>query len=202
MTRGLPPLRRPLAALFAAAAVGLALLALHPAAPPTIPILTAAHDLPAGTTLTPSDLRRVGLPPASVPSGVLRSNATGRVLAGPMRQGEPLTDARIVGAALLRGYGPDTVATPVRMSDADAVRLLHPGDHIDVLTTTSPTPLDAPQPESHTRLVVSSVPVLAVPSPNENRPQEGALVILATDRTQSAALAGAGAPLTLTITAR
>ncbi|TDD26787.1 hypothetical protein E1287_35875 [Actinomadura sp. KC06] len=195
-------LRRPLAALFAAAAAGLALLALRPAPPPSVRVLAAARDLPAGRTLTPSDLRPVNLPPGSVPSGALRSRAAGRVLAGPMRRGEPLTDARVVGAALLRGYGSGTVATPVRMADADATRLLHPGDHIDVLTTQAPSdPLEATQQQGPARIVVSSVPVVAVPPPDEDGPQEeGALIVLATDRAQAAALAGAGAPLSLTIT--
>ncbi|MFI0373436.1 Flp pilus assembly protein CpaB [Actinomadura sp. 1N219] len=196
-------LRRPLAALLAAAAAGLALLALRPAPPPSVRVLAAARDLPAGRTLTPSDLRPVNLPPGSVPSGALRSRAAGRTLAGPMRRGEPLTDARVVGAALLRGYGPGTVATPVRMADADAARLLHPGDHIDVLTTRSASdPLEATQHQGPARIVVSSVPVVAVPPPAEDGTQDsGALIVLATDRAQAAALAGANGPLSLTITA-
>lgn len=200
MNARLTRIRRPLAALFAAAAAGLALVALRPAPPPSVRVLAAARDLPAGTTLTPSDLRPVGFPPASVPSGTLRSGATGRVLAGPMRKGEPLTDARIVGAALLRGHGPGTVATPVRVADADAVHLLRPGDHVDVLT--APTPLEAAPQPGGARIVVSAVPVVAVPAPRGNSAREGALVVLATDRAQAAALAGAGAPLSLTITGR
>ena len=50
------------------------------------------------------------------------------------------------------------------------------------------------------RVVVSGVPVVAVPRPDEDGGQEGALVVLATDRAQAVALAGAGAPLALTIT--
>ncbi|TMR01853.1 Flp pilus assembly protein CpaB [Actinomadura soli] len=193
-------LRRPLAALFAAAAAGLALLALRPAPPPSVRVLAAARDLPAGKALIPSDLRPVSLPPGSVPSGALHSPAAGRVLAGPMRRGEPLTDARVVGAALLRGYGPGTVAAPVRVADADAARLLRPGDRIDVLTTPArPDPLEGPHQQGPARIVVSAVPVVAIPPPSEGRAEEGALVVLATDRAQAAALAGTGAPLSLTI---
>ncbi|WP_433476975.1 SAF domain-containing protein [Spirillospora sp. CA-142024] len=228
MNARLARLRRPLAALFAAAAAGLALLALRPGPPPSVRVLGAARDLPAGTALAPSDLRYLELPAAAVPSGALRSGAAGRVVAGPMRRGEPLTDARVVGDGLLRGYGPGTVATPVRIADADAVRLLHPGDHIDVLTAPPDgaslrlPPDDAPVSGPLTthsadvrssgrpagsgpgwggaRMVVSEVPVLAVPPPDEDGGREGALVMLATDRTQAVAIAGAGAPLTLTIT--
>ncbi|MFI0410056.1 RcpC/CpaB family pilus assembly protein [Actinomadura sp. 3N508] len=195
-------LRRPLAALLAATAAGLALLALRPAPPPSVRVLAASRDLPAGRTLTPSDLRPLRLPPGSVPAGALRSPAAGRVLAGPMRRGEPLTDARVVGAALLRGYGRGTVASPVRMADAGAARLLRPGDHIDVLTTPAPSssdPLETTRHQGPARIVVSSVPVVAVPPSDNDSPQDGALVVLATDRAQAAALAGAGAPLSLTI---
>ncbi|URN09621.1 SAF domain-containing protein [Actinomadura madurae] len=82
-------LRRPLAALFAAAAAGLALTALRPGPPPSVRVLGAARDLPAGKALTASDLRPVALPPGAVPAGALRSGGAGRVLAGPMREGEP-----------------------------------------------------------------------------------------------------------------
>ncbi|TDC83404.1 SAF domain-containing protein, partial [Actinomadura sp. 7K507] len=137
MNARLARLRRPLAALLAAAAAGLALLALRPGPPPPVRVLAAARDLPAGATLSRSDVRHVNLPPGTVPSGTLRS-ADGRVLATPMRQGEPLTDTRVIGDGLLSGYGPDRVATPIRIADADAVRLVRPGDHIDVLTTPAP----------------------------------------------------------------
>ncbi|QKW33939.1 flagellar biosynthesis protein FlgA [Actinomadura sp. NAK00032] len=196
-------LRRPLAALFAAAAAGLALLALRPGPPPSVRVLAAARDLPAGTTLTASDVRPVALPPSAVPSGALRTAATGRTLAGPMRQGEPLTDARVLGDALLHGYGPGTVAAPVRITDPDAVRLLHPGDHIDVLThppPESPTPAEQPPDArwSTAKTVVSDVPVITAPPPTETA--EGALVVLATSRPQALALATAGPYLSLTIT--
>ncbi|WP_433229627.1 SAF domain-containing protein [Actinomadura formosensis] len=253
MNTRLTRLRRPLAALFAAAAAGLALLALRPGAPPSARVLAAARDLPAGTALGPSDLRPVALPPASVPAGALRTGAVGRVIAGPMRQGEPLTDVRVIGDALLRGYGPGKVATPVRIADPDAVRLLHPGDRIDVLTTPTGEPeppeeargptgdrpfqgaADAPgnaqessprprqvQPAlgrppawrpfttktrattepnwNDARVVASDVPIVAIPPKPEDTAQDGALIVLATDRPQALALAAAGPHLSLTIT--
>ncbi|MFB4311257.1 SAF domain-containing protein [Actinomadura sp. GTD37] len=266
MTARLARLRRPLAALFAAAAAGLVLLALRPGPPPSVRVLAAARDLPAGKRLAPSDLQRVALPPSAVPAGALREGA-GRVLAGPMRRGESLTDARVIGDALLQGYGPDTVAAPVRITDPAAVRLLRPGDRIDVLS--APTdearpfppaegagtpssqrppaavpsdirpapPGAAPSENVHqaaehraargnpsadpaaprnaltarltaqgapnwttARVVVSDVPVVAVPPPDENGEQQGALLVLATDRAQALALAAAGPLLSLTIT--
>ncbi|TDC52884.1 flagellar biosynthesis protein FlgA [Actinomadura sp. KC345] len=195
-------MRRPLAALFAATAAGLALMALRPGPPPSVRVLAAARDLPAGATLTRSDVRHVDMPPGTAPSGTLRS-ADGRVLATPMRRGEPLTDARVVGDGLLGGYGRDTVATPIRIADADAVRLVRPGDHIDVLTTPEPPSLpDMPVPsgQAGARVVATALPVITVPASGEADRREGALLVLATTRTQALALAATTAPLSLTIT--
>ncbi|GAA4366562.1 hypothetical protein GCM10023088_13460 [Actinomadura verrucosospora] len=203
MSPRLSRLRRPLAALFAAAAAGLALPALRPGPPASVRVLGAARDLPGGTPLAPADLRPLDLPPSAVPAGALRAGGAGRVLAGPMRRGEPLTDARVVGAGLLRGYGPGTVAAPVRLADAGAARLVRPGDRVVILTVPSEgAPANGPRPRwPAARVVVSEVPVIAIPPPDENGPEEGALVVLATDRPQAVALAGAAGPLALTITA-
>lgn len=232
-------LRRPLATLFAAAAAWLALLTLRPDPPPTVRVLAAARDLPAGATLAPSDVRPVPFPAGAVPSGAIRSGATGRVLAGPMRRGEPLTDVRVIGDRLLRGHGPGKVAAPVRIADADTVRLVRPGDRIDVLAappegsavpepplTAEPPPditnhapaAHAPQPAADparpapsvrpvtaaspwggARVVVSSVPVIAVPATDEKATRDGALLVLATTRSQASALAGARTDLSVTI---
>ncbi|MCW2900484.1 MAG: hypothetical protein JWO67_2749 [Streptosporangiaceae bacterium] len=192
--------RRLPAAALAAAAMGLALLSLRPTTPPGVRVVTAARDLPGGTTLRVRDLREIALPAAAVPDGAVRSGAAGRVLAAPMRRGEPVTDARLVGAGLLDGYGPGVVATPVRVADAAAVRLLRAGHRIDVLAA-APAPMEdmVPVPEGRARLIVSAVPVIAVPrgSPGD----QGALVVLATSREQSMALAGAGTRLSVTIVA-
>jgi Flp pilus assembly protein CpaB len=191
--------RRALAAVLAAAGVGFGLLAVRPPAPPTVRVLAAAHDLPGGTTLRGQDVRAVALPAAAVPDGALRSGARGRVLAGPMRRGEPLTDARLLGAGLLDGYGPDVVATPVRIADAGVARLLRPGDRVDVLATAaSPFEDAAPAVVPPTRTLVSAVPVLAVP--RQSLGDQGALIVLATGRQQAGVLAGAGSRLSVTIT--
>lgn len=133
--RALAARRRLLAAGLAAAAVAFALTAVRPAPPPTARVLAAANDLAAGVRLDRTHLTTVALPSGAVPDGALRArqDAAGRLLATPMRAGEPLTDVRLVGPALLAGYGPDTVAAPVRVADAGVVRLLRPGDRVDVL---------------------------------------------------------------------
>jgi Flp pilus assembly protein CpaB len=147
--------RRLLAAAFAAVAVAAALRAVTASPPATTVVLTAARDLPSGSLLRASDLRKTAFIPQSVPAGTLRADQlVGRTTAAPLRSGEPLTDARMVRGSLLDGY-PDTVAAPVRIGDADAVRLLRVGDRIDLL---------AASPErSEAEVVASDVPVVALP---------------------------------------
>jgi hypothetical protein len=81
----------------------------------------------------------------------------------------------------------DVVRAPVRIADAAAVRLLRPGDRVDVL--------------AGARVVARSAPVVGVPAaaaggeasgggPADNV-DGGALIVLAVPRSTAAALSGA-----------
>lgn len=165
--------RRLLAAccLGVAAAAGLHEVAGPP--PPTVPVTTAARDLPAGTLLRGTDLETRALPPGAVPAGAAdRAAAVGEVLAAPVRAGEPLTDVRLVGDDLAAAH-PDLATLPVRLPDAGQAALLDPGDRIDLVVTD-------PQ-AGGSRVVAPDALVLAVPP---NRPEQtsampGALVVVA-----------------------
>ncbi len=163
--------RRPLAALFAAVTVAAALRVVNPGPPPTAPVLTATRDLPAGSVVRSSDLQQSAFALGTVPAGALSaSEVVGRTTAAPLRSGEALTDVRLVQGSLLDGY-PGMVAAPVRIGDADAVRLLRVGDRIDLLA--------ADQGPSAT-LLASDVPVIALPPERSaGGTVEGALVIVA-----------------------
>ena len=56
----------------------------------------------------------------------------GRQLAAPLRRGEPVTDAALVGPSLVRGR-PDLVALPVRLPDTAMAELLRVGDGVDLV---------------------------------------------------------------------
>ncbi len=187
--------RRLLAAGLAAAAVAAGLSVLAPAPPTTVAVLAAARDLVAGTVVTEADLMSVGLPAAVVPAGVLTDAATviGRLLAGPVRRGEPLTDVRVIGSALLERADAGTVATPVRLADPAAAGLLRAGDRVDVLSASVDTP---------TALVIAAdVEVLAVPAAVTDS-GEGALVVVATSPAVAARLAAAAVTGRLSVTVR
>jgi Flp pilus assembly protein CpaB len=147
--------RRLLAAGFAAIAVAAALRTVTGPPSPTTQVLTAARDLPSGRVLRPGDLRSAEFAPESVPSGVLGAGQLiGRTTASPLRSGEPVTDVRLVRGSLLDGY-PGLVAAPVRIGDAEAVRLLRVGDRIDLL---------AADPQgAAAEVIATDVPIIALP---------------------------------------
>src|SRR4051794_4602097 len=126
--------RRPLSAGLAGLAVLAVVQVVAPASPPTRMVVVAAHDLDAGQRLSHPDVTVVAMPPDVVPvgAGAATEDLVGRVVAGPMRRGEVVTDRRLLGRSLVAGFPPGTVACPVRFQDAAAVGLLHVGDRIDV----------------------------------------------------------------------
>ncbi|GHG24073.1 hypothetical protein GCM10018791_44610 [Streptomyces zaomyceticus] len=80
------------------------------------------------------------------------------------------------------------VSAPVRIADAATVRLLRPGDRVDVIAAPD-SPIGS---DGEARVVVTGARVAEVPPPDETRPDGGALVVLSVPRSTAAALAGAG----------
>src|SRR3954468_9931184 len=146
-------------------------------------VWTAARDLSGGSPLTARDLRAVALPAGSVPDGTLpaAARAAGRLLAAPVRRGEPITDVRLLGQSLLSALPePGLVAVPVRVADGSAAAaLVQPGDVVDVLAAVAPTGGDASPPAT----VASGVRVLAVPARVGTAEDGGGLVVVGVDRT-------------------
>jgi Flp pilus assembly protein CpaB len=163
--------RRPLAALAAGIAVAAAVQTVAAPPPARVQVLTAAHDLPAGSVVGEGDLTRVGFAPGTAPAG-LADHPVGRTVATAVRRGEPLTDVRLVAPALsdagLSSEG--RIATPVRLPDAAMAALLAVGDRIDLLAT---------DPQTGTsETVASGVPVLALPRSAPDADTPGALVVV------------------------
>jgi Flp pilus assembly protein CpaB len=189
--------RRLLAAALTAAAVAAALTALAPRPTATVRVVAAGRDLPGGHLVAAADLLVIALPRAVVPSGVLTAagSAVGRLVAGPVRRGEPLTDVRLLGPSLLAAVGrPGLVAVPVRVADGGAAALVHAGEVVDVLSASDP---GAAVPGG---LVARQVIVLTVRLPAAEAADSGALVVVAADEAQATALAhAAGSRLTVAV---
>ncbi len=172
--------RRPLAAVLTALAVLAGLDASVGPAPPTIEVQVATHDLAAGAVLSKTDVTIVDWPESLAPEG-LSHVVDGRMLAAPVRQGEALTDVRLVGSTLARAHRELTVM-PLRLPDPAVVELLQVGDRID---------LSAVDPESgETNEIASDVLVLAIPPAGEaDSSLSGRLIVagVAPDRAQPVA---------------
>jgi Flp pilus assembly protein CpaB len=125
--------RAAVAAVAVALAVGSAVHALAPAPVPTRPVVVAARDLPAGTTLAAADLRVEQVPDVgagwTLPDGP--ASLAGSTTAVPLSAGEPVVAAVLVPAQLRGPAG--TVVTTVRLSDPALAGLLTPGTRVDVL---------------------------------------------------------------------
>ena len=183
--------RRLLAALLTGVAVAAGVQAATAPPPPSVGVLTAARDLPAGAVLGSADLVTVDFAPDSVPAGATR-DAVGRTLAAPVRRGEPVTDVRLLGPALTAG-DPELTAVPVRLPDAAMVALLDVGDRIDLIATD-------PQ-GSGASVVATGVPVLALPPVSaeaDGSGQPGGLVVVGVAPAEVTGLADAGVRLFLT----
>ncbi len=168
-----------------------------PPPPATTPVVVAARDLVAGVVLGPDDLAIVRLPRGVKPSGTSSTlpDIVDETLAAPVRAGEPLSDWRLVGEALISGYPAAFVATPVRIADVDVVDLLQVGDRIDVYAAMRDGGDSA-------RQVANDATIVTLPHTSPESRNDGALVVLAVTPTAAAALAQASAEGPLSVTLR
>ena len=159
-------LRRASAALLLIAA-GVLAVAGQRTAPVGEAVATVARDLSIGATLTASDVATVHL--TDPPDGALTpGRAVGAVLAGPVRRGEVLTDARLVPAGGPRP-GAGRIAVPIRPADPATVELLSAGMHVAVLSVDD---------DGRATVLAADAVVLSLPPPSKSEPGKR-LVVLA-----------------------
>ncbi|MER8056872.1 MULTISPECIES: hypothetical protein [unclassified Streptomyces] len=135
----------------------------------------------------------------------LAVTAAALVAAGPGTTAQAhRTDAAPRPARSARGHPPATplppprpaglVAAPVRIADAATVRLLRPGDRVDVVAAQDPSA------GGGARVLARGVRVTRVPAPLDGAAETGALVVLAVPRALAAGLVGASATARLAVT--
>jgi Flp pilus assembly protein CpaB len=150
--------RRLIAALLFCIPAGLTVQQLTPAPADTVAAFAAAADLPAGKALEPGDVSRISVPPGLVPAGSPGSEAAfeGKQLAAPLRQGQLLTDAQILGPGLLAGSPPGSAAVPLRMADPASIQLVSPGQLVNVVLTGG----NGIEQPGESQILAEAVPVL------------------------------------------
>lgn len=168
-----------MAAVLTALAVLAGLSAVR-AEPETRSVVIAARDLPSGHELRSDDLRSVRLPPDVVPDGGLpRAAATGHRLAGPVRRGEPLTDARLLRPSALAGYPEGSVLTTIEVAGPETTATVEVGEQVDVVAVD-------PAGEARPEVVARTAHVAALLEPDEGSSAAGVAattqVALVTDR--------------------
>jgi pilus assembly protein CpaB len=172
--------RGALAASVAALAVLATVTELRQVPPAGVAVLVAATQLPAGSVLTPADLRSERLPAPDVPEGVLRpgSGAVGRLLGTELTAGEPLTAAALAAPA---GLGSRFVEALVQLSDPTATAALLPGERVEVF---------AASPDGSAAAVLASdALIVALPAAGET----SGLVMIEVSPGQALRLAAAAA---------
>jgi Flp pilus assembly protein CpaB len=153
-------------------------------------------------------------PPPAVPSTA--GDLTGRALASPLRAGEPVTDARLLGPGVLAGQPEGTLAVPVRLTDAAAAGVVQVGDRVDVIAG-APTDIAGVDPgPPQTDVVASDVLVVAAPGRadassggfgsltggDDTGTEAAGLLVVAADRQTAVRLAGAQAGRALGVAVR
>lgn len=89
----------------------------------------------------------------------------------------------------------EMVTAPVRIADGATVRLLRPGDRVDVVAAD-----ESPGGGGDARVVARGVRVTKVPEALDGVAEGGALVVLSVPRQTAVRLAGAGATSRLAVT--
>ncbi|WTP14781.1 RcpC/CpaB family pilus assembly protein [Streptomyces sp. NBC_00191] len=132
---------------------------------------------------------------AMTAAALAASGARGADALGPDKPDSPGAGAP---AAAHREPRPaaEMVSAPVRIADAATVRLLRPGDRVDVIAAANSPAGEA----SEARVVASGARVTDVPRASEAVGDNGALVVLTVPRATAAALAGASTTSRLAVT--
>jgi pilus assembly protein CpaB len=187
--------RRLTVALLLCIAAGITVQQLTPAPADTVGVLAAARDLPAGKTLDAADMVVLNIPTGLLPGGSFSEGASlrGTQLAVPLRQGQLISDSQLLGPGLLAGSPPGSAAVPLRMADPSSVRLVSPGQLINVVMS-GENGFDQP---GTTEVLATGVPVLWTATqggkevPWLGDSETDGLIVVAADAVQSRRLAGA-----------
>ncbi|MFF7470735.1 hypothetical protein [Streptomyces sp. NPDC008092] len=130
----------------------------------------------------------------------LAVTAAALVAAGPRtalapERAEPPRDRPAVSQPVRRHAPPvELVTAPVRIADAATVRLLRPGDRVDVIAAGDPAA------GGEARVIARGVRVTRLPEPADAAAESGALIVLAVPRDTAARLVGASTTARLAVT--
>jgi hypothetical protein len=121
------------------------------------------------------------------------SELAGKQLAAPLRKGQLLTDAQLLGPGLLAGTPPGSAAVPLRMADPSSIQLVSPGQLVNVVLTAA----NGFDQQAPSEVLATAVPVLWTSGKGGQSGQwlgtaeTDGLIVVAANAEQAARLAGA-----------
>jgi len=160
-------------------------------------VAVAIRDLSPGIAMTADDIRLEKRSAATLPDGAQTDlSIIGTTLAGPVRRGEVITDARVLNPRLAGlSAGPDARVVPLHLADAAVLDLIRTGDVVDILGAVST------DPEARPKVVASdAVVVLVSPKPKILGASNDRVVLVALPAPAAHTLAGATLVQTVTVT--
>lgn len=182
----------------------------------TVRVLVAAHDIRAGHVISPHYVALRQFPPSVIPHGALhaKSDISDALPSGPIREGEIITDARLVRSRITEAQNtgspmgtapiaPDTSAVASAGSSAgsgtrvvaipidnpDIAALVHPGEFVDIISAAKSGP----------RVLAENALVVTV-TEKSSSPRRGVMLLLSLPKVlaETVAAASLNEPLTLT----
>lgn len=158
--------------------------------------VVSAADLRPGVTLTADHVRFEKRSATTLPDGAQTDLTTvlGATLASPVRRGEILTDARVLGSRLAGlTVGTDARVVPLQLSDDAVLDVVRPGDVVDVLGAGS-------DDRTAARVLAADAVVVSVTTPAGAHGGEGRVVLVALPARTANALAAASLVQAITLT--
>jgi pilus assembly protein CpaB len=129
-----------------------------------VQVIAAAQDLPAGTRLKKSDIKRIPIPEKDAPklAASMEASVIDRVLVHPLSAGETIVISKLVASTGAEGIsamiqpGMRAVAVPIK-DDSSAGGLIQPRSRVDVLFTRTGS-----MKEALTSNIIQDVMVLSI----------------------------------------
>ena len=163
-------------------------------------VVVAVRDLRPGIGLSEDDVRLENRLATTVPDGSQTDlrGVVGATLASPIRRGEVVTDARLLGSRLAEATaGPGARIVPLHLADSALIDLVRVGDVVDVLA--------APATETHpvSRVLATDAVVVLVSAKQKAQATDADRVVLVALPARVAnAVAGSALGQTVTLTLR
>ena len=130
--------RREISALLAGLGI-LILISIIRSLSPTIPVIVASADLPAGSKLSANDFGTTKIPSSLSWPGIISNQELiiGKVTSHAIDAGQPISKSDLIGPDLLAGFSENKIAISIPLGSNRSEAFLSSGNHINVYAAQS-----------------------------------------------------------------